>query len=124
MLRERVLKVLLVLFGLAYLSGFINAAQVVLIPYRGDAHEQMLSSVLGVLGIFLLLAVREPSAHRSLIAFAAWSTAAHSAVMVVQAMRGILRRNELSVYIPMLATGIALIFLVPAKQPATRAVGR
>jgi hypothetical protein len=35
------------------------------------------------LGIFLLIAVRNPSAHRSLIAFAAWSSFAHAVVMSV-----------------------------------------
>jgi hypothetical protein len=117
MFQERTLKVLLVLVGLAYVTGFLIAAQVVLVPYRGNAHEQMLGSVLGVLGIFLLLAVRDTPAHRSLIAFAAWSTVAHAAVMIVQAMRGVLRRGELGVYIPMLVIGIALIFLLPVKHP-------
>lgn len=35
------------------------------------------------LGIFLLIAVRNPSANRSLIAFTAWSSFAHTAVMAV-----------------------------------------
>jgi hypothetical protein len=33
------------------------------------------------LGIFLLIAVRNPSAHRSLIAFATWSSFAHAVAM-------------------------------------------
>ena len=36
------------------------------------------------LGVFLLLAVRRPSARRSLIAFAAWQSLAHSSVMVIE----------------------------------------
>ena len=39
------------------------------------------------LGILLLIAVRNPSANRSLIAFAAWSSFAHGAVMTVTAFR-------------------------------------
>ena len=35
------------------------------------------------LGVFLLTAARNPSAHRSLIAFAAWSSFAHAVVMSV-----------------------------------------
>jgi hypothetical protein len=120
MFRERVLQVVLVLIGLAYLTAFLNAGQVLLIPYRGEPHEQMLSSVLGVLGIFLLLAVREPSAHRSLIGFTAWSTVAHGGVMVVQVMRGVLRRGELPIYVAIVVVGVALIFLVPGKQAGTR----
>ena len=33
---------------------------------------------------FLLLAARKPSSHRSLIAFAAWSSLAHASVMTIQ----------------------------------------
>jgi uncharacterized membrane protein YoaK (UPF0700 family) len=43
----------------------------------------MMLSLYVALGIFLLLAARNPSAHRSVIAFAAWSSFAHGAVMAV-----------------------------------------
>src|SRR2546429_5436797 len=46
--------------------------------------EPMMLSVYVTLGIFLLLAARNPSANRSLIAFTAWSSIAHAAVMAVQ----------------------------------------
>jgi hypothetical protein len=96
---------------------FLKAVQVVLIPYRGNPTTQMLGVVLGVLGIFLLLAVRDPAAHRSLIAYGAWSTVAHAGLMLVQVMRGVLHRWELSFYIPGILIGIVLIFLVPARPP-------
>ena len=38
-------------------------------------------SLYSALGIFLLIAVRNPSAHGSLIAFAAWSSFAHTPVI-------------------------------------------
>jgi ABC-type Fe3+-siderophore transport system permease subunit len=41
----------------------------------------MMMSLYFVLGIFLLIAVRNPAANRSLIAFTAWSSFAHAAVM-------------------------------------------
>lgn len=44
----------------------------------------MFLSFFVVLGLFLLLAVKKPSAHRSLIAFAAWWSLFHSTVMAVQ----------------------------------------
>jgi hypothetical protein len=43
----------------------------------------MMLSLYVALGIFLLIAVRNPSAHRSLIAFAAWSSFAHAAAMSI-----------------------------------------
>jgi hypothetical protein len=43
----------------------------------------MMMSLYFTLGVFLLVAVRKPSAHRSLIAFAAWSSFAHAVVMSI-----------------------------------------
>lgn len=121
MFRERALKVLLVLTGLTYLTGFLDVAHVVLVPYQGRPHEQMLSTVMAVQAIFLLLAVRQPAAHRSFIAFSAWSATAHSAVMAVQAWRGVLRSSDLPIYVVMVVVGIVFILLIPDRQPATRA---
>jgi hypothetical protein len=46
--------------------------------------EPMFISVFVVLGAFLLVAARNPPAHRSLIAFTAWWCIAHAAVMAIQ----------------------------------------
>jgi hypothetical protein len=50
-------------------------------PAASDTGDTMMLSLYGTLGIFLLIAVRNPSAHRSLIAFSAWSSFAHAVVM-------------------------------------------
>ena len=42
------------------------------------------------LGIFLLLAVRDPAGNRSLIAFAGWANLAHAGVMAVQEYRNVM----------------------------------
>jgi hypothetical protein len=47
---------------------------------------QMILSVYATLGIFLLIASRNPLAHLSLIWFTAWSSAVHAAVMAVQSL--------------------------------------
>jgi hypothetical protein len=52
---------------------------------RDQPALQVMLSLYATLGVFLLLASRNPSAHRSLIAFAAWSSFAHAATMAVQA---------------------------------------
>jgi hypothetical protein len=39
-----------------------------------------------VLGVFLILAARDPSEHRSLISFTIWSSIVHAAIMAVQAV--------------------------------------
>jgi hypothetical protein len=52
-------------------------------PADSDTGDMMMLSLYVALGIFLLIAARNPSAHRSLIAFAAWSSFAHSVAMSI-----------------------------------------
>ena len=65
---------------------------------------------------FLLLAARDPSANRSLIAFTAWSSFAHAALMAVQAFRNLIQRGELWGVAALVIIGVALIVLAPAKS--------
>jgi hypothetical protein len=46
----------------------------------------MIVGVYATLGVFLLVAARDPQAHRSLIWFTVWSSIVHGAIMAVQAM--------------------------------------
>jgi uncharacterized protein DUF6632 len=73
MIRERALKVVLVLVGLLFV-----AAVYPLVRLHVEEALQMMLSVYATLGVFLLLASRNPSANRSLIAFTAWSSFAHA----------------------------------------------
>jgi hypothetical protein len=76
----------------------------------------MMLSLYVTLGIFLLLAARNPSANRSLIAFTAWSSFAHAALMAVQAFRNLIPRGKLFGVAALVIIGVALIALAPAKQ--------
>jgi len=80
----------------------------------------MMMSLYVTLGIFLILAARNPSANRSLIAFTAWSSFAHAAVMSFQAFRNLISRGELIGSAVLVVIGAALIVLAPAKQPVDR----
>ena len=81
----------------------------------------MMLSVYVTLGIFLLLAARNPSANRSLIAFTAWSSIAHAAVMAVQSFYMASERGELLFAVAALGIiGVALIVLAPIKQSGER----
>jgi hypothetical protein len=80
----------------------------------------MMLSVYVTLGIFLLLAARNPSANRSLIAFTAWSSFAHAALMAVQAFRNLIARGELIGSVVLVVIGVAFIALAPAKQTMER----
>jgi hypothetical protein len=63
--RERALKVVLVLLGLL----FCAAVYPLLLMAKEDPALAMMMSLYATLGIFLLLAARNPSANRSLIEF-------------------------------------------------------
>lgn len=79
--RERALKIVLVLVGLVFSAAIYPAIGGLSDPAHSDTGDTMMMSLYFALGIFLLIAVRNPSAHRSLIAFAAWSSFAHAVVM-------------------------------------------
>jgi ABC-type Fe3+-siderophore transport system permease subunit len=84
--------------------------------------EVMMLSLYVALGIFLLMAARNPSANRSLIAFTAWSSFAHAAVMAVMAFQGAGERRELLIAVAVLGIiGVALIVLAPAKLSGEQA---
>jgi len=117
MIRERALKVVLVVVGLF----FCAAIYPLLLLWRQEPALGMMLSVYVTLGIFLLFAVRNPSANRSLIAFTAWSSFAHAAVMGLQALRHVIARTEWIGVVLLVVIGVVLIALAPAKQPAERA---
>jgi hypothetical protein len=125
--RESVLKVVLVVVGLIFLFA-VYPLMMYLWPggWRWQPnqpeYEQMILGVYATLGIFLLLASRNPSEHRSLIAFTAWSSLIHAAIMTAQAFRSMSERGHLLGDIPaLIIVGIALIVLTPAKQPLKKA---
>ena len=91
MKRERILQIFLVLLGLLFIG--------LLYPLYSDLRhanwllemhnetEPMFLSFFISLGPFLLLAARNPPAHRLLIAFTAWWNLAHSAVMAIETVQ-------------------------------------
>jgi ABC-type Fe3+-siderophore transport system permease subunit len=91
-------------------------------PKQSDYPDQMLLSIYVTLGVFLLLAVRNPLAHRSLIAFTGWANLAHATVMAVQSLQIGSQRTELP---PLGVAGILCVVLLmlnrPAKQSGERA---
>src|SRR5712692_12016831 len=64
----------------------------------GQGHSHYLMMIIGVyatLGIFLLIASRNPLEHRSLIWFTVWSSLVHAGIMAVQAYRDPMERGHL-----------------------------
>jgi hypothetical protein len=82
--RESVLKVVLLLVGLLFSAALYPLIGGLLHPADSDTGDTMMMSLYFALGIFLLIARRNPATHRSLIAFAAWSSFAHAVTMSTQ----------------------------------------
>jgi drug/metabolite transporter (DMT)-like permease len=106
------LKIVLAFVGLLFLAS----AYPLMVFVRQEPALSMMFSIYVTLGVFLLLAIRHPSANRSLISFTAWSSFAHAAVMGTQALRNIVSRGELVGVAILVVIGVALIVLAPAKQ--------
>src|SRR5690242_6522656 len=122
MTRERALKVVLVMVGLFFTAAAYPAIMGLHNPVNSDTGDTMQMAIYATLGIFLLIAARNPAAHRSLIAFAAWSSFAHAAVMgtlgfeIPELRTGFLIASGILVVI-----GVVLIALAPRKQSAPQA---
>ena len=87
---------------------------------RKNECDPMFLSFFIPVGVFLLMAARRPSEHRSMIALAAWWNISHSAVMAIQTVEtGIhgVHRNFGDV-IPFLVIGVVLLALLPARREA------
>ena len=118
MIRERAQKVVLIIVGILFVATIYPLVFLV----RDEPTLQMMLSLYVTLGVFLLLASRNPSAHCSLIAFAAWSSFAHAATMAVQSIGDVHERLHLLIGVLMFAIiGLALLVVSPpklAKGPA------
>jgi peptidoglycan/LPS O-acetylase OafA/YrhL len=112
--RKLALKIVLAVVGVLFLALIYPLA----LFMRQDPATSMMFSLYVPLGVFLLLAIRNPSANRSLIAFTAWSSFAHAAIMGTQAMKDMISHGELIGSAVLVVIGAVLIVLAPAKQPA------
>jgi hypothetical protein len=126
MKRERALQVVLVVVGLLYLGWTYPLFQSLWQSSWLQKHEDafpMFMSVNAVLGVFLLLAVKQPARHRSLIALAAWSTLAHAFTMTIMSAEawshGMQRKDSPQDIVIIGAIGLLLLAVLPARDPAS-----
>ena len=120
--RERALKVLLVLAGLFFVAGIYPLITSIKAHDRSDYPDQMILAIYITLGVFLLLAVRDVSANRSLIAFTGWSSLAHASVMIIQSFQIGNQRTELPPLGLICIVSVVLLLLMPRRraiEPAT-----
>ena len=117
------LRIALVAFGLTFIFGIYTLG--LLWPSGwtwGQGHSHYLMMIIGVyatLGVFLLMASRNPDAHRSLIWFTVWSGAVHGGIMAIQALGEPMERGHLLGDVPALfLVAIILGVLMPRAEHA------
>jgi hypothetical protein len=126
--RINYLRFALRLVGLICLFGFYPLTVVWPSGWAWHAGQseylQMILAIYATLGVFLLLASRDPLAHRSLIWFTVWSSVVHGAVMAIQTVDHPQHTGHLWGDVPALfvvAGVLAFLMLrgsTPADQPA------
>src|SRR5260370_42399545 len=110
--RELALKIVLAVVGLL----FVALSYPMVLFIRQEPALSMMLSLYVTLGVFLLSAIRNPSASRSVIAFTAWSSFAHAALMGTQECRNMVARGELIGVAVLVVSGAVLIALAPSDQ--------
>lgn len=117
--RVRFLRVVLILTGLIFIFG-VYPLMMSLWPSgwrwqpNQPEYEQMILGVYATLGIFLLIASRNPLKHLSLIWFTVWSSLVHAGIMAIQAFKAPSEHGHLFGDIPALAiVAILLAILTP-----------
>lgn len=91
--RLKYLRVVLVVVGLTFTFGIWPLSIVWPSGWSwhvaGRSHYfEMILAIYATLGVFLILAARNPTANRSLLWFAIWSSVVHGGVMAVQSFDG------------------------------------
>lgn len=122
--KDKFLRISLWVIGIVFIFGIWILGQVWPSGWiwhntgRNHYHE-MIMVVYATLGVFLILAAKDPSKHLSLIWFTVWSSVTHASVMAFQSFDpgdhlGHLWGDVAALYI----VAAWLAFLVPKKQSA------
>jgi hypothetical protein len=120
--RERLTQIVLVIVGLVDLSMiyflYLDLRGSSWLLVQKSECEPMFLSFFIPAGVFLLLAVRSPSEHRSMIALAAWWNISHGAVMAIQTVQARIHgvHRGFTDVIVFIAIGSVLLAVLPARR--------
>jgi hypothetical protein len=112
------LRIALIVIGLTFIFGIYLLGIVWPTGWTwGHGHSHYLLMIVGVyatLGVFLLIASRDPYAYKSIIWFTVWSSVVHGAIMTAQAFNDAAERGHLIADVPALfLVAIVLAVLMP-----------
>ncbi|MGA7219011.1 MAG: DUF6632 domain-containing protein [Candidatus Sulfotelmatobacter sp.] len=122
--RERLTQIVLVIVGLVNVALiyflYIDLRHSSWLLEQHNECEPMFLSFFIPVGVFLLIAARRPSEHRSMIALAAWWNISHAAVMAIQSVEARIHgvHRDFTDVIVFLVIGVVLLALLPAKREA------
>jgi hypothetical protein len=125
--RLRSLRVVLVAVGLIFIFAVYPLMSVVWPsgwrwqPNQPE-YEQMILGIYATLGVFLLLASRNPLQHLSLIWFTVWSSLVHAGIMTVQALEAPAEHGHLMGDIPALVMVAVLLAIFTPRGTTAEAV--
>ena len=121
--RQGALRLALIVFGLIF--TFCIYPLTILWPSGWSwspaqpAYLQMIVGIYAVLGVFLMLAAKDPAQNRSLIWFTVWSSIVHGGVMAVQSFSGDHNMGHLTGDVAALfAVAAVLALLTPREAKA------
>ena len=122
--RTRYLRLALVVVGLIFLVGIYPLS--IIWPSGWSWHTgqsdylQMILGIYATLGVFLLIASRNPLAHLSLIWFTVWSSVVHGGIMAVQSLGSSEHIGHLWGDVPALFVVAAVLALLTPRSAAAR----
>ena len=125
--RVKYLRIALWVVGLVFIFGVWPLTQIW--PsgwtWHTEGRSYYLEMILGIyttLGVFLILAARDPLRHRSLIWFAVWSSVVHGGIMAVQSFDGSHNMGHLyGDVLALFAVAAVLAFLTPREGKTSEA---
>lgn len=118
------LKIALYVFGVIFIFGIYAMMMWIWPPGWGwmprqPEYEQMIMGIYATLGVFLILAAKDPLANASLIWFTIWSSIVHGGIMLVQAIVNPTEHPHFFGDIPALfLVAIVLWYLMPRRAKA------
>jgi hypothetical protein len=117
------LRIALIVFGLTFIFGVYPLSIVWPSGWTwGQGHSHYLMMIIGVyatLGVFLLVASRNPDEYRSIIWFTVWSSVVHGGIMAYQSFNDAAERGHLLGDVPALfLIAIILGVLMPRAAQA------
>ncbi len=121
--RLKLLRIALVVIGLACIFGEYTLSIVWPSGWAwGHGHSHYLTMIIGIyatLGVFLILASRDPFAYKSIIWFTVWSSIVHAIIMAAQSFSDATERGHLIGDVPtLLIVAIVLAVLMPRNKQA------